>query len=98
MRLNPEPRAYELVVELVTEIGGDMDWRPGGDGGGGTWEIDLHGKVARIPCHDQRINALDGLYVPKVAEPSTWEDYEQQLIPGAFWRLVDLVRERSEGQ
>jgi hypothetical protein len=86
------PRPYARVRTLVREIGGEMNWRPRGRGG--DWEIRLHGKTAIVPCRDRTVNALDALYIAKIRDPKTWDDFEEDapLVGDAFWRLVDLVR------
>ncbi len=68
-----------------------MSWHPGG-GPGGVWELNLYGKTAQVAARDDRINALDRLYVPQVDNPRTWHDYGSPgtLVDDAFWRLVDL--------
>lgn len=83
---------YERVNELIKSIGGTMSFVPGGSGGGGKWILLLRGKEREVPVHDQKVNALDQLYVPKVEEPLTWSDYDSDapLVEDAFWRLVDL--------
>jgi hypothetical protein len=70
-----------------------MEWRPGGTAGGGAWILTLHGKNAQVRLQDNHLNALDDLYVAKVASPSTWEDFDSpgELRPDAFWKLVALI-------
>lgn len=48
--------AYEEVQTLIKRLGGSMDFRLGGDGGGGTWTLELHGKTARLPRTERRAN------------------------------------------
>ena len=90
-----EPRAYEKLRALVKKFGGSMDYHP--TGRGGEWVVGLHGEKKVIPCPDDRVNELDGFYVPENPTPRTWDDYaaDAPLIEenAAFWRLVDLVKQ-----
>jgi hypothetical protein len=83
---------YEPVRSLIQGMGGEMTWLAGGAPGGGTWELVLHGRTARIPVRDNQVNDLDRLYVSKVENPKNWADYDQPaaLRPGAFWDLLTL--------
>lgn len=82
---------YGEVIKLVATLGGTMEWKQGGYGGGGNWVLDLCGKklTVRISQHDQ-LNVLDNLYVPTVPNPTTWAEFTSTLVPDAFWRLVRL--------
>lgn len=91
MDTQTERRPYGRVRSLVESIGGTMTWQPGG-GPGGVWELNLRGRTARIEARADRINALDRLYVARVDNPRTWDDYDPEapLTEDAFWRLVRL--------
>ena len=87
--------AYEKVrglIESVDSEGGCMWWRSGGSGGGGVWVLELRGRTTTVPVHGHEKNALDSLYIPKVDEPKTWDDYDHPgtLKDDAFWELVAL--------
>lgn len=86
-------RAYEEVQRLIESIDreGTMTWLPGG-GPGGAWKLNLKGKTRLVEVRDDRINALDLLYVPQVDNPKTYHDYGSPgtLVDDAFWRLVEL--------
>ncbi len=43
-----------------------------------------------MEARNDRINDLDRLYVARVDNPKTWDDYERgaPLVEDAFWRLV----------
>lgn len=85
--------AYRLVRDLVESLGGTSEFRKGG-GPGGVWVFNLRGRALMVDARDRSINALDRLYVHKaaVAEPTSWEDYEQDapLRDDAFWQLLRL--------
>jgi len=88
---------YGRVRNLVESIGGTMTYQVGG-GPGGVWELNLWGRTARIDVRDNRINDLDRLYVARVDDPKTWDDYDPgaPLVEDAFWRLVGLFQNQPE--
>jgi hypothetical protein len=83
--------AYELVQRLMEEIGGTMQYVPGG-GPGGVWYLNLRGRVIQVDVRDNSVTPLDSLYVSRVQRPTTWADYDPSapLVPDAFWKLVAL--------
>lgn len=95
MSMTEKVRPYEKVRSLVEGIGGTMVFQP--LGAGGDWELQLHGKKAVVRCRDQSVNSLDRFYESTKADPKTWADYDPDapLVPGAFWRLIDLVQSES---
>ena len=83
---------YAKARGLVESAGGRMKWISGG-GPGGAWELELQGRVHRVPVRgDGETNDLDRLYVPEVEPPRTSEDYGSPgtLRDDAFWKLVGL--------
>jgi hypothetical protein len=64
--------ASEQVRDLLRSVGGDMEWLPGGGHGGGAWELTLRDRNCRVQVRDNQVNDLDGLYVSKVDNPTTW--------------------------
>ena len=84
------PRPYAQIRGLIENLGGTMTFAP--MGAGGDWVLSLHGRTATVPCRDQNVNALDRLYIAKVATPETWADYDASapLVGDAFWRLVEI--------
>ena len=91
-----ERRAYDLVWQMLRDVGGSEEWVPGGDPkGGGKWILQLRGRLRVVDVHDRRVNDLDRLYVPKAghSNPTEWDHYEHRLAEDAFWRLVALFRE-----
>lgn len=91
-----ENREYKELRDLVEELGGSMNFLPGG-GPGGVWEIMLRGKIARIECRSHFVNDLDSVYVANTEKPGTWADFDEpyELLDDAFWRLVDVVRKNE---
>jgi len=87
-------RPYSEIHDLLASIGGSMTYRPGG-GPGGVWELGLRGRHTVVSVRDNRVNALDRLYVAKVADPVTWNDYSEnsELASDAFWKLVALFND-----
>lgn len=79
MGKDSEPGVYKAVYHLIKsmdEEGGRMWWRSGGSGGGGVWVLEMEGRATEVPVHGRDKNALDELYVPKVDNPKTWDDYD----------------------
>jgi hypothetical protein len=85
---------YGFVREMVEKHGGTMTFHAGG-GPGGRWLIALEGKSLQIDVRDRRVNDLDRLYIAKIDNPQTWDDYEPEpnclLKPDAFWQLMKLI-------
>jgi hypothetical protein len=80
---------YGQVRNLVQSLGGTMEWKPKPPGG--SWILKLHGRTREVPVRDHTsLNDLDPLYVAKVPNPASWDDFENTLVPDAFWRLVSL--------
>jgi hypothetical protein len=81
---------YQEVQDLVKKHQGTMEWKVGGAGGGGTWELRLEGRLLTVRIQDGRSdigqNALDLLYDP--ATNPTSPSLSHKLWPDAFWRLM----------
>ncbi len=84
---------YYRVRNFIEDLGGSMEWKPGG-GPGGVWVLTLYGKTARIDARSHEVNELDRLYDTQLANPKVWEDYSHHatLVPDAFWKLVALFK------
>jgi len=85
-------KAVQRLIETIDPEGGRMWWRSGGSGGGGVWVLEMEGKTAEVEVHVREKNRLDELYVPKVNDPQTWDDYDHPgtLKENASTRLVAL--------
>jgi len=60
----------------------------------GAWIITLRDKRAVIEASGvQSFPALDGLLVPIAADPRTWNDYSNDLLPDAEERLLAMLRD-----
>jgi len=60
----------------------------------GAWIITLRDKRAVIQASgEQSFPALDGLLVPVAADPKTWNDYSNELLPDAEERLLGTLRD-----
>jgi hypothetical protein len=82
---------YGKVQGLVAELGGTMDPRAGGYGGGSTWFLELRGKKLQLTPRRGTVNPLDTLYIPKPnIKLVDWHDFTDELQPDAFWRLLSL--------
>jgi len=54
----------------------------------GAWIVRLGGREKAFGSNSRGLPELDSLYVPKVPNPSHWEDYTTTLVPGAVDKLV----------
>jgi|SRR5215210_3758004 len=80
--------AYEVVAEYVRGLGGDLEWRGGGEGGGGYWRLAYQGKVVWFPFWGWC--PLDTMLVQKTDDPQDADDYHNRLRDDAFWKLVEI--------
>ncbi len=85
-------RPYNRVRKLVELLGGDMRWIAGGGPGGGKWKLAIGDKVTEVRIQDRSVNDLDRLYVAKVPNPKTWDDYDHDapFLPDACWQFIRL--------
>ena len=89
--MTDKERAYDQLRTAVEQHGGSMVFLRAGYLHG-AWEIRLDGKRAVCEWDDYGFPELDNLYAPKVPDPQHWWDYTKTLIPGAFERLVRMLR------
>mgnify|MGYP005812950067 CR=1 FL=1 len=83
--------AYVQIRSLVERRGGTMTYEHKGHHSG-AWLIATGGRSLAIEATGERsFPQLDRLYVPRVPEPQTWDDYEDELVPGAEARLLGLL-------
>ncbi|MEA3327833.1 MAG: hypothetical protein U9R53_11105 [Chloroflexota bacterium] len=86
---NIERSAYDLLIALVREHGGSMEFAKEGHSTGGTWIIEVAGLKNYFTCYKHSFHGLDELYVPKLGlKPKTFNDYEHELIPDAWEKLI----------
>ncbi len=91
-------RAYEEIRKLVELRGGTMRFQRSGYRFG-AWIITLDDKRVVLESTGRRLlTELDSLYVPKVPEPTTWEDYGRELVEDAEERLLSLLEVSSKGR
>jgi len=87
---NKKFRVYGKLRDIIERCGGQMVYQRQGYRWG-AWKITLDSKSATIPSEGRRtFPHLDRLYVPKVAKPKTWDDYRNELVPGAQEKLCSL--------
>ncbi len=83
-------RAYGKLRDIIERHGGTMIYQ--GKGINGAWVITLNGKSKVIPATgEQSFPTLDRLYVPKLVEPKTWNDRDNELLGDAEANLLDLL-------
>ncbi|HEU6448248.1 MAG TPA: hypothetical protein VFV23_07415 [Verrucomicrobiae bacterium] len=84
-------RAYSKLRDIIERHGGIMEYRRQGYQHG-AWEISLNGKRAIIEATGAlAFPPLDRLFIPKVENPKTWNDYSETLIPDAERQLLALL-------
>jgi hypothetical protein len=85
-------RAYGEIRTLVEQRGGTMKFEREGYEYG-AWVIRLGGKSTVIEAPGtESIPKLDRLYVPRVPNPKSWDDYSNQLVPDVEEKLLRLLR------
>ena len=86
-------RAYGSIRSLVERLGGSMAWAKRGYRHG-AWIITIRDKRLVIPASGQQsFPSLDRLLVPLAADPKTWNDYTNELLPDAETRLLAMLRD-----
>jgi hypothetical protein len=88
-------RPYEELQSIVEDEGGEMVFERQGHGPGGAWIVTLRGRTTVFASNGAGFPPMDQLYVPKVASPSHYRDYSNDLIPGARERWLGMLA--SEG-
>jgi hypothetical protein len=85
-------RAYDLLRNIIEGHGGTMTYQREGSRYG-AWVISLNGKKATIEAKgDQSFPDLDRLYVPRIVNPTRWEDYRHELLDDAEKHLLALLQ------
>lgn len=86
-------RPYEELQIIVDELGGQMRFERAGRPQGGTWIVSLPGHAERMfDSNGAGFPPLDGLYVPKVPNPTHYRDYSNDLQPDSRDRWISLIR------
>lgn len=85
--------AYDLVINMVRDHGGTMEYHQKGHSTGGTWIIEVCGMKNSFPCYKHSFHGLDELYESKPGlPPKTFENYIHELIPEAWEKLLENMR------
>lgn len=88
-----ENRAYDLLRTLLEEHGGIMVFEPEGHSIGGAWIINVAGMRRVFPYDNCTFPGIDELHVPKKGiQPKCFDDYERELIPGAWEKLLENMK------
>jgi hypothetical protein len=75
-----ESRVYDKLITIVENNSGEMTKEIRGVKGV-IWHITLNGKHKSYDSHGEgHIPELDSLYVPRVVNPKTWDDYKDELL------------------
>ena len=91
MSTQKKTRAYGKLRDIIERRGGSMAYRRQGYRYG-AWEISLDGKRAVIEAMGARtFPAFDSLFVPRVENPKTWDDYSATLVSDAEQQLLALL-------
>jgi hypothetical protein len=86
-------RKYDLVRTMVEEHGGKMWYERKGQPAGGAWMISYQGYEKAFPTVGHLFPGLDDLHVPKVQFPKSWDDFKNELLPDAWEKLVDALKQ-----
>lgn len=88
-------RVYDLVRTMVEEHGGSMIYEQEGHSVGGAWIISVAGKRTVFNYDNFSFHGIDELHVPKEGvNPKYWWDYERELLPDAWKRLLENMKYR----
>ena len=80
---------YGKLRDIIERHGGTMIYQ--GKGRHGAWVISLDGKNKVIKATGEKsFPELDRLYVPKVVEPKTWDDRQDELLEDAEKYLISM--------
>jgi hypothetical protein len=91
MKNTTKKRAYGKLRDIIERRGGVMTFRRQGYRFG-AWEVYLDGKQAIFKATGGRIlGELDRFYVADVPNPKTWDDYRDELVPGAEEQFCALL-------
>lgn len=84
-------RAYGLIRSIVERLGGSMTYERKGYRYG-AWVIKIDENSVIIEASgNQSFPELDRLYVPRVPNPRHWDDYLDELVPGAEAQLLSML-------
>jgi len=87
-------RVYDKVRSIIERHGGMMRYVRSGYKFG-AWEMSING-VSKIivATGEKSFPELDQLYSPKIAQPTTYDDYSNELIPEAEKRILSWFQKR----
>ena len=86
-------RVYEEIRTMVKDNGGTMTFQRAGFPPGGAWIIHYKDKGRVFPSGGRKFPGIDELHVSKVIDPKTWDDYKDELVDGAWEKLLRLLDE-----
>jgi hypothetical protein len=93
--MSSERRAYGLLRNIIERHGGSMVYRREGHPPHGAWITCLNGESTYPATGERSFPHLDCVYVAKTDDPQHWDDYRNELIPGAEEKLLDMHARRS---
>ena len=83
-------RAYDLVRGVVEKLGGSMEYDRSGVQWG-AWKLRLGDREVTFNAGGERcFPELDQLYLPKVTNPTSWDDYKNELVPDVEMKVLAL--------
>lgn len=88
-------RVYVHLRQAAERFGGSMQWEPAGSPHG-SWFVRLGRWSRSFASTGGSFPGLDELYVPIRQPPRNYQDYSQDLIPGAIASFASSVVDRSE--
>jgi hypothetical protein len=93
---NPRPTAHTTLIEALD---GQIEWKAGGHGGGGTWHVTYRNLCAKFPFVRNGECELHTLYIakdPATTNSTDHHDYTERLRPDAYWVFHKLMLKHGE--
>ena len=83
-------RVYDLVRAVIEKLGGSMEYEREGVQWG-AWKLRLGDRKVTFNAGGERsFPELDQLYLPKVTNPTSWDDYKNELVPDVEMKVLAL--------
>ena len=87
--------AYDLLRALVTDHGSTMVFLQKGGSTGGSWFITVGNKHTYFAWRDFSFPGIDEFHIPIKFLPITYFDYKNELIPDAWEKLLENMKNET---